>query len=407
MNFRIMRFIDIYIGVPLVYAFFLLNRDFLHKKKGQKKNEFVKRILLVKFWGIGNVIMLLPSANAVKQEYPEAKIDFLTLKKNKCVSESAAIFDEIYILNNDTMLKFVFTAFRTAFVLRKRKYDLIIDFEQFARFSSLFCALIGKKNRVGFDTTGQHRGLLYTKSIPYNNSIHMTKSFLSLIKGTDVDFENRVDAVAVNYKKEDFEYVRSFLSEFGFSEKDLLMTLHMGTSENFSLRRWPVLKFADLADRLIDKYRIKVIFTGLAEEERLAKEAIRCIKNKKYAIDVCGKFSFSQFVSIIKMSDMIISCDTSTVHIASSLYKAVVGLYGPNTPLLYGPWSISGIYFYKRLTCSPCITNYNAKINKCRNPEGLGACMQKITVDEVLRGIEKNYLEEKAPYRIEKLKNKC
>ncbi len=112
-------------------------------------------------------------------------------------------------------------------------------------------------------------------------------------------------------------------------------------------------------------------------------------------------------MSVVGISDLVVSSDTSTVHIASCLSVPVVGLYGPNTPVLYGPWSKNSIYFYKRLNCSPCITNYNAKINKCRNPEGQGACMKRITVDEVFAGIKENYLEKGSVFEIKKGYGKC
>ncbi|MFH1245676.1 MAG: hypothetical protein V1662_04250, partial [Candidatus Omnitrophota bacterium] len=71
----------------------------------------------------------------------------------------------------------------------------------------------------------------------------------------------------------------------------------------------------------------------------------------------------------------------------------VVGLYGPNTPLLYGPWGANSIYFYKNLSCSPCITNYNAKINRCRHPRGEGMCMKSITPAEVFEGLKTAYFD--------------
>jgi ADP-heptose:LPS heptosyltransferase len=120
-------------------------------------------------------------------------------------------------------------------------------------------------------------------------------------------------------------------------------------------------------------------------------------------INTCGKFDFNQFISLLKLSDLVVSADTAPVHLASCLSVPIVGLYGPNTPFLYGPWGDNNIWFYKKLDCSPCITNYNAKINRCRHPEGEGACMRKISVDEVFLAIKTNFFVEFAKFRLKKL----
>ncbi|MFQ5844399.1 MAG: glycosyltransferase family 9 protein, partial [Planctomycetota bacterium] len=58
---------------------------------------------------------------------------------------------------------------------------------------------------------------------------------------------------------------------------------------------------------------------------------------------------------------------------------AVLGLYGPNTPQLYGPLSAGSVAFHDAPPCSPCITNFNYKTSRCRNP----VCIDAIPLDSV------------------------
>ena len=69
----------------------------------------------------------------------------------------------------------------------------------------------------------------------------------------------------------------------------------------------------------------------------------------------------------------------SIASFASALGTQVLGLYGPNTPRLYGPLSPGSRAFYRELPSSPCITNFNHKTSRCLNP----VCIQAIGVDEV------------------------
>ena len=77
--------------------------------------------------------------------------------------------------------------------------------------------------------------------------------------------------------------------------------------------------------------------------------------------------------------DVLVANDTGPVHLASALGVPVLGLYGPNTPRLYGPLSPGSISFYDAPPCSPCITNLNYKTSRCRNP----VCIRAIEVDKV------------------------
>ncbi len=401
MNWKLVRWIDIYIGIPLVYLIFLIKKIF---RLSNISSEEYNNLLFIKFWGIGNIIMILPAASALKKKYKNANIDLLTLTNNKDASRSAGIFRDIYTIDTTHIVKFLITSIRTFKILIKKDYDVIVDFEQFARFSAIWCALIGRKKTVGFNTKGQHRFILYTNPTVYRDDIHITKSFYSLVESLGVLAIDEIEPFPLNCHDHCIRTVRSILSKEGVFPEDIIIILHVGTSKNFALRRWPFEHFAELSDRLINNFDVKIIFTGLTEEKVLIERVFAMIKNKKGAINLSGKFNFEEFIALIRLSDLVVSADTAPVHIATSLGVPVVGLYGPNTPFLYGPWGKKSIWFYRQLECAPCITNYNAKINKCGHPEGQGACMRKISPDEVFLGIVTNYFDEKSPFRLEKLK---
>ena len=400
MNFKIVRWVDIYLGIPFIFLFYLVKGSSL-KKRMIKSPQVLRKILLVKFWGVGNVLMLLPSAAALKNTYPDAKIDFLTLSINSEVSRAAGIFDNIYTLDIRGMVRLFVSLKNNLTALTNSGYDLIIDFEQFARFSALLCALIGNKRTIGFLTKDQHRHFIYTDTVVYNNNIHITQSFYNLVKAAGVKDGFLLEPAVFLSCESRMPEVKKMLESAGIKPDDTLIILHPGTSENFSLRRWPPEYFASLADKLINSFSAKIIFTGVSREAELVKKILNNMENKQQALDLSGKLDFSQLVCLIKSSSLVISADTAPVHLASCLAIPVAGLYGPNTPFLYGPWGRQKqIWFYKGLACSPCITNYNAKMNKCRHPQGAGACMRQIGVEEVFSRIKKNFFDAERMLRV-------
>ena len=398
MNWKLIRVVDTYLGIPLLYLGTLV-RSVFRKSPAAGNPGGYKRILVVKFWGIGNIFMLLPIVAALREKFAPEELDLLTLSSNRDAAESTDFFHRIYTIDTGNAFKFAETAISNLTTLSQKEYDLIIDFEQFARFSALFCALIGKHTTIGFNTSNQHRHALYTHSVLYDNTVHITRSFLSLAA-----FADRDGAIAnqgllqppVPKPLRDTDIRR----ELGLGANEIVILMHIGTSGNFQERRWPTSSFMDLADRLVRAYHVTIVYTGLQDEIGLFENEQRPLQNNGRMRNFIGKLSFRQYYALVSASDLIVSADTAAIHMASFADVPAVGLYGPNTPLLYGPWGRNSLSLTKDLHCSPCITNFNAKIHTCRHPDGKGACMKQISVDEVYRTVTNTYLEQNAPCRL-------
>ncbi len=398
MNWKLIRIIDAYAGIPLVYAALWLKR--LFRSSGPSEGDRTcGRILLVKFWGIGNLFMMLPSVGALRSAYPDAEIDILTLETNRSAAEYLGVFDHVYTVDTKGYLRFIGATFSMFSALRRREYDRVIDFEQFARYSAVATAVIGSKVTVGFMTSRQHRHLLYSHPVAYDNNIHITRSYCSLARAAGADCAQCDVSFFLPSARPSDAGGRGILGGLGVPAAATVIVMHVGTSDNFSERRWPTSSYAALADLLAGERNVRIVLTGLKEEAHLAAEVRDLASAGDRIFDASGTLTFEQYDMLIRASALVVSADTAAVHIASAAGIPVVGLYGPNTPVLYGPWGRNGSAFYKELDCSPCITNFNAKTHRCRHPEGKGACMRAITPGEVYQEICKRYL---APASAEK-----
>ena len=97
------------------------------------------------------------------------------------------------------------------------------------------------------------------------------------------------------------------------------------------------------------------------------------------------------------------SNDTGPVHLASALHRPVLALFGPNTPVLYGPLSPPAgprsTALWKALPCSPCLTEANYRSSRCR----IHSCMSAIATGEATAALDRILLasvpaEEGAPW---------
>jgi ADP-heptose:LPS heptosyltransferase len=254
-----------------------------------------------------------------------------------------------------------------------------LDFEQFARVSTILLFLIRAKQRIGFDTKGQGRGFLYSVRVPYTNDRHMSEIFADIAVSAGVYTIDR-GQVSFPLSSDDKRMVTTFLTKTCSSTRSLI-GMHIGSGDNFIGRRWPRENFARLADLLIEEYDAQIVFTGTQKECHLIESTLALIKYP--VINACNQFRIRAFAAFIQKCDLFFSNDTSAVHLASALEAPIAAFYGPNTPLLYGPLSKQQFVFYKQLPCSPCITNTNAKTSFCRIP----VCIRNITVEEVLEAV--------------------
>ncbi len=339
----------------------------------------VKKMLFIKFWGLGNMVFLMPIFKAIRNHFKDAEIDFLTLSLNRNIMQTYPHIDSIVSIDTSTFFKFITSTIRALRKIRKKRFELLVDFEIYVKISAILSFLSAACFKVGIAPGRQIRGLLYNAKILYNKDVHITKTYADLVKKIGVQI-SKIEPIGISTTESDERSVQDFLKKFGIEKDDILVGMHIGSGDNFIGRRWPKHNFVQLADLLIKEYDCKLFFTGSAGEKEMVKEALKMFHENKNVIDTAGQFNTRQLACLLRKMKLFVSNDTGPLHIASCMGTQVIGLYGPNTPIIYGPLGNKAQVFYKNLKCSPCITNLNSKTSYCRDFK----CMKNITVKEVL-----------------------
>jgi len=144
---------------------------------------------------------------------------------------------------------------------------------------------------------------------------------------------------------------------------------------------WMKDRFAELADRIIEKHKVKIVFTGIKEDFDYNQEIINGMKND--ALIFTG--NMKEFFSVIKNAEFIVSVDTSAMHVAAGFDKKVVALFGAGTPpLVWRPYCKNGFSILKKNVCV-CCGKHKCKFKGKRHME----CMKAISVEDILKIVEK------------------
>lgn len=378
MGMFIEKVIDRCIGIPICFFLGLFKKSF-----NKSKDADVKKILFIKIFGFGNIILSLPAVNAIKKKYPKAKICYLTDLVNKDILEGHPLIDRV-VYYKSKLKGIIYNTIKLLLYLRKQKFDIIFDFEQFCRISSIISYLSGTKLKIGFNTKGQGRGHLYDIKVRCNNNQHVVKTFCDISKAVGIKSID-TNLVKLHFSNEDKKFINQFLQKNKLKNNTKLVGIHAGSGINVLGKRWDKKNFAQLADYLIKRYKVKIYFTGSKAEDNLIKNIIKLMKEKG-SINAINLFTIKQLAYLVSKSDLFISNCTGPLHLASMMNTPIIGFYGPSTPLWYGPLSKKKIVLYKNMKCSPCMTNYNEKSTKCKHFK----CMKMIKLQEVIDKISKS-----------------
>ncbi len=359
-----------------------------------------KKILIIRLSAVGDVINVLPALKSLRLAYPSAHIAWLVEDRAKDMLEDNPDLDNIFVFPRKTWQKeiknpikvipTIIKAFKFFRNINCENFDLVIDFQGNLK-SGLMTMFCGKDVKLGFDRksckewnnlfTNRHAHLKETR-------IHRIDKNLGLIKAIGIDSDYVKPEVIILEK--DKEFIAKFINE-KVKDNRQLAVIHPGTSKFGEFKRWPTENYAKLADMLIKKLNISVIFTWGGSEITIVNEIVSLMQEK--AIISCKTNSLKQLAELIRRSNIFISGDTGPMHMASIIEKPLVAIFGPKDPIIYGPYLLSKELDHDNLTlknpfnranlvrkdlpCSPC------KKRKCKQ----NICVTSVSPDEVFNSI--------------------
>jgi len=359
MNSNILRLLDNVIGVILYHIFGLFS-----KANGAKG----KKILAIKLWALGESVLILPALKALHAS--GYKIYVLATKHNMAVFEGHNFIEDVIVLKLNPI-----KIMKTMKNIRKSQMNICIDFEPYTKFSAVLSYLSGAKKRIGFN----NRPKLYTKAIAPNEDMHAVRNFVNLanaLKKSDCPKE----LIPLNFSKEDMHEAEKMLKENGIAS-DNLVGIHAGSAGSSLSRRWPDDRFAELCDKLIKKYNVKIVLVGSKGEKKINERIIKMANHKDCIFDFSGKLMLKELFALMKKLKLFIANDSGPMHIAAAMGVPTIGLFGPNLPERYGPFGKRNIGIYKG--------NGIAAVLPFRGKFGENHEINKISVDDVMDAVKK------------------
>jgi lipopolysaccharide heptosyltransferase II len=328
-----------------------------------------KRILIVELNWLGDVLFSTPAIRALKSKYPDSYLGVLVHKRCKDVLLENPYINEIIILDEDTKHKGLFGKLKLIGQLKKRRFDTAYLFHRsFTR--TLICILSGIRNRIGYYTP-KRKFLLTESVVPPEGVVHRAAYYYYLISRKIPDDIEELHCDFLIGSDED-SYVKVVLDKEGVRNNEKLVVMH--PAGNWLPKRWSKENFARLSDELIQRFNVRVIFSGAQVERGTVDDILGLMKNK--AVNLSGKTTLKQLGALFKRADLVISADSGPLHISVALNRPTIAIFGPTSQAITGPLTKENIAILQKDTgCAiPCY-----KLDCWNN-----LCMKRISVEDVI-----------------------
>jgi heptosyltransferase-2 len=279
----------------------------------------LQRILIIKLGAIGDVIRTTPLLRRLRQEYPAAKITWLTL--TPAILPQGEI-DEVLKLELASVLH-----------LQAREFDILFNLDKDKEACALHDSIRATQK---FGYTLHPNGVAWPGNTLANHKF-LTGVFDELSQQNEKPYVQEIFELC-GYEFRGEEYVFDNHQDKGYDWSALptgkpRIGLNTGCGDRWTTRLWSDEKWVALITQLQQAGYAPVLLGGTAEDER--NRRLQVVTGAAYL----GTFPLEQFINLMHQMDLIVTQVTMAMHISIALQKPTVlmnNIFNPYEFDLYG-----------------------------------------------------------------------
>jgi ADP-heptose:LPS heptosyltransferase len=274
----------------------------------------MRKILIIRLGKIGDIVVTSFVFEIIKTKYPYIDIYLLTSKSNRAVIEfNPRLKKKFYSKNNVTLIW-------NLLKLKFYNFDLILDFnDNQSTTSSLIFRFLNAEFKAAYNFN-KYKNIIDIKINPLEkNESHIIERMSNFLLQMGIPIDQ-------NQVKPYFYLNPSVFTEI-INEKgpnEIMVTINL--SAGAKIRYWEKEKWIELLKLILKEHpSFKLLILSISKDKLLREEIISNIPQVQSP--KIKELSIQQYAGYIKMSDILITPDTSAVHIASALEIPTVAIY--------------------------------------------------------------------------------
>jgi ADP-heptose:LPS heptosyltransferase len=304
------------------------------------------KIAVVRALQLGDLLCAVPALRALDAAYPQATITLIGLPWAREFAARFRRYVDRFIefpgfpgmperpCSEDRLLAFVGA-------MQRERFDLVLQLHGDGSYMNSMVAMMEGARSAGFYPQGgpcPDRDA-YLEWRPRENEVLRNLRLLEHLgipaKGTQLEFpltegDRRVAAAVAP------------ASEFAI--------VHPGSQ--LASRRWPIERFAELADTLA-RDGLRIVATGTTGEQVLVERMKRAMRAP--VLDLCGRTTLGGLGALIARARLVVANDTGVSHIAAATQTPSVIVASGSDPLRWAPLDRERHrVLYHDIGCRPC-----------------------------------------------------
>jgi lipopolysaccharide heptosyltransferase II len=362
-------------------------------------------ILVVKLAGIGDLLLATPALRALRETYPQARIDLLV------TPDSAGLLNGWEVINNIIVLdKYVFDHMKQVVkhpqvllslkdfwsTLQAGGYDAVLLLHHltlpFGRLKhQLLMRATGAKWRVGLDNGHGWFLNVHVKDDGFGAK-HEAEYCMAIAEAVGATIRNK--HLELPLSEDERRQARQLVYDNGTAESTLhpIIAMHPGSGGYSTARRWAPERFAQLANTLSHDVGGQIFLMGGPEETTLHQQIMGMLASDVPVRSLAGKGSIKVAAAVLELVDLFIGNDAGLMHLAVAVNTPTVAIFGLSNHKAWGPYtgdptSKRATVVHLDLPCMPCF--YRGHM--LGSPEGCATrdCLAMLGVDLVATAARK------------------
>lgn len=342
-----------------------------------------KRILLVKIDAIGDYILFRNFLEVLKtsEKYRNYEIELLGNRnwKDLAIEYDRHTVSKFHFINEDPLYEKPRDVFKLGWMLFKRRYEVVLQ-STYSRslMGNGLAALAAGRESVAYDSDNEHDAIYKPQTDKlYTRLIDLPKEITHEFERNRYFFQEIIETQELLIKGPELTVERHQSGN---------ILIFAGSS--YYKRNWEKEKFLEIIKRLLEETTSDIVLAGGPGEVPVASYLIGSLPPSIRLKDHTGSTSLPQLVQLIADSRLVISNETSAVHIAAACKTPVICITGGGHFNRFAPYpeniTSKPSCAFSPMPCYYC--NWQCKYHNGFNEPF--PCLSRISVDRVWEEVE-------------------
>lgn len=295
-------------------------------------NSSRKKILIIKWGALGDLVASTPAIKTLRENFPNAHITLFTNNLMNQIIPPGFWADDHIIINTigNKIEDSIFNQLKLFFELRRKKFDIAVNLRWTSERAALITFMSGSKTRIS--SGPKNMMWVYTNKIIHPvGHYHEIHRNLDIVKALGLAKINEAPEVYISDSNKTFAdnfFEKNKLSSCG------VVCIHPGASK--PVRAWMPERFAEIGKLLSDKYKLKIVVTWGEKEKEIATNVVQMIGGNAVLCDETK--TIGDLSAIINKCNMFFSNCTGPMNVAVAVKTPVVALLGSSDETDWGAY---------------------------------------------------------------------